>query len=110
MNRLHESVAGTGSICFAAASRVKRSVVHRVAENRAGDVLLIGHPSGVTPARVRARETDEAPGVTFDLLGFSRTSRRLMDCTAYYPADTLRGVEDDAAFVDRERELALVEE
>jgi 2-methylaconitate cis-trans-isomerase PrpF len=87
MNRLHESIAGTGSICLAAASRVKGSTVASVASNRAGDVLLIGHPSGITPARVRANATAESPFVKFEVLGFSRTSRRLMDGAAYYPTD-----------------------
>lgn len=100
MNRLHESIAGTGSICLAAASRVKDSVVSSVACNRTADVLLIGHPSGVTPAKVRAKETKEAPFVAFDLLGFSRTSRRLMDCTAYYPANTLDNIDEHAAVGD----------
>ena len=92
MNRLHESIAGTGSICLAAASRVKGSTVHEVSCNRAGDVLLIGHPSGVTPTRVKGNPTNEPPFVKFEVLGFSRTSRRLMDCTAYYPSHTLDGV------------------
>ncbi|MFC1407664.1 PrpF domain-containing protein [Streptacidiphilus sp. N1-12] len=86
MNRLHESIAGTASISLAAASRVKGSVVASVALNRSADTLLIGHPSGVTPTRVRADTTDQAPYVRFDLLGFSRTARRLMDGTAYYPS------------------------
>jgi 2-methylaconitate cis-trans-isomerase PrpF len=30
-----------------------------------------------------------AGGVTFDVLGFSRTARRLMDGTAYYPDATM---------------------
>jgi 2-methylaconitate cis-trans-isomerase PrpF len=83
MNRLHESIAGSGSICLAAASRVPGSVVAEVAENRSPGQLLIGHPSGITPTKVRARGA--ADGVTFDVLGFSRTARRLMDGTVYYP-------------------------
>ena len=96
MNRLHESVAGTGSICIAAASRVKGSTVESVCENRAGDVLLIGHPSGVTPARVKANPTNKPPFVKFETLGFSRTSRRLMTGNAYYPANTLDDVDEHA--------------
>lgn len=97
MNQLHESVAGTGSICIAAASRVKGSTVESVCENRAGDVLLIGHPSGVTPARVKARPTNEPPFVKFETLGFSRTSRRLMSGTAYYPANIFDEIDQDAS-------------
>ncbi len=83
MNRLHESIAGSGSICLAAASKTPGSVVEAVTAGRRPGELLIGHPSGITPAKV---ETRGGPGgVTFDVLGFSRTARRLMDGTAYYP-------------------------
>jgi len=83
MNRLHESIAGSGSICLAAASQIPGSVVEAMTAGRRPGELLIGHPSGVTPAKV---ETHSGPGgVTFDVLGFSRTARRLMDGTAYYP-------------------------
>ena len=93
MNRLHETVAGTGSICLAAASRVPGSVVHAVITSGAGDVLRMGHPSGITPARVQARPTNTPPFVTFENLGFSRTARRLLECTAYYPRSTLDDLE-----------------
>jgi 2-methylaconitate cis-trans-isomerase PrpF len=83
MNRLHESIAGTASMSLAAASRVPGSVVARVSVGRRADQLLIGHPSGVTAVRVRASSTSD--GVRFDQLGLSRTARRLMDCTAFYP-------------------------
>ncbi len=83
MNRLHESIAGSGSICLAAASKTPGSVVEAVTAGRRPGELLIGHPSGITPAKV---ETRGGPGgVTFDVLGFSRTARRLMNGTAYYP-------------------------
>ncbi|AEW98236.1 2-methylaconitate cis-trans isomerase PrpF family protein [Streptantibioticus cattleyicolor] len=86
MNRLHESIAGTASVSLAAASRVPGSIVAEVARNLVPDTLLIGHPSGITASRVRATTTGEPPGVAFQLLGFSRTARRLMDGTAYVPA------------------------
>jgi 2-methylaconitate cis-trans-isomerase PrpF len=83
MNRLHESIAGSASICLAAASQIPGSVVEAMTAGRQPGELLIGHPSGITPAKV---ETRSGPGgVTFDVLGFSRTARRLMDGTAYYP-------------------------
>ncbi len=69
MNRLHETIAGTGSICVAAASRVPGSVVHAVACNRSGDTLLIGHPSGITPSQVKARPIEKSPFVEFETLG-----------------------------------------
>lgn len=88
MNRLHESISGTSSICVAAASRVPGSVVHSVTRQTDG-ALMIGHPSGITPTRVRSRPSNEPPFVHFDELGFSRTARRLADAQAYYPASLL---------------------
>jgi 2-methylaconitate cis-trans-isomerase PrpF len=86
MGRLHESIAGSASICLAAASRVPGSVVERVADHRRGGQLLVGHPSGVTPTKVDSHHGPH--GVTFGILGFSRTARRLMDGTAHYPTDS----------------------
>ena len=85
MNRLHESIAGSASICLAAASRIPGSVVERVAGHRRHGQLLIGHPSGVTPTKVQSHYGPH--GASFGFLGFSRTARRLMDGTAYYPTD-----------------------
>jgi hypothetical protein len=39
----------------------------------------------VTPSKVESHTDDDH--VQFDVLGFSRTARRLMDGRAYYPAD-----------------------
>lgn len=94
MNKLHQSVAGTSSICLAAASRVKDSVVHKVARDHGNNQLLIGTPSGIIPVQVKTRPIDKAPFVEFEMLGFNRTARRLMDCTAYYPANTLEKVDE----------------
>jgi len=85
MNRLHESIAGSASICLAAAAQLPGSVVEAVTAGRRPGELLIGHPSGITPAKVEAHSGPG--GVTFDVLGFSRTARRLMEGTAYYPSD-----------------------
>src|ERR1700721_2949820 len=83
MTRLHESIAGSGSICLAAASRIPGSVVEAVTAGRRPGELLIGHPSGVTPVKVEA--CSGPGGVSFAVLASSRTARRLMDGTAYYP-------------------------
>jgi len=84
MNRLHESIAGSASVCLAAASRIPGSTVAAVADERVDGELLVGHPSGITPTKVTAHT--EGATTTFDVLGFSRTARRLMDGAAYYPA------------------------
>ena len=83
MDRLHESIAGSGSICLAAAAQIPGSVVEAVTAGRRAGELLIGNPSGVVPVKVEARRGPD--GVTFDVLGFSRTARRMMAGTAYHP-------------------------
>jgi len=95
MDLLHESIAGTGSISLAAASRVDGSVVHALALNTDSERLRIGHPSGVTPARVKVRPSSVFPFVEFDDLGFSRTSRRLMDGNAYLPSADMTAMTED---------------
>jgi len=90
-NKCHESMAGTGSMCTAAASRIKGSVVNRVlgspAEGR--DTLRIGHPLGIMQVRVEARVSNAVGGVTFEVLGFGRTARHIMEGTVYVPNSTL---------------------
>jgi hypothetical protein len=109
MNKLHESVPGTGSICLAAASRVKDSVVHRASANRDPNNFLIGNPSGIVAAEVTSHDVAESPYVAFDVLGFSRTARRLMDGNAYCPAD-LNDTADAAAWVDAANTAGVVHE
>jgi 2-methylaconitate cis-trans-isomerase PrpF len=87
MNRCNESMAGTGSMCIAAAACIPGSVVERtLARARlAPDGLAIGHPGGVMRVRVVPREADNEAGVGFEALGFGRTARRIMDGTVYVP-------------------------
>jgi 2-methylaconitate cis-trans-isomerase PrpF len=106
MNKLHESVPGTGSICVAAASRVKESVVYNASARRDPDNFLIGHPSGITPARVKAHQIESAPFIDFEILGFSRTARRLMDSSAYYPSSLLEKL-DARTGVERQTETPV---
>lgn len=64
VGKCHDSMAGTGATCLAAASRIVGSVAHCM--------LPPGDP-----------ETEGANAA----LGFVRTARRLMEGTAYVPAD-----------------------
>ena len=91
-NKCHESMAGTGSMCTAAASRIPGSVVHDVAgaDAAAADRLRIGHPMGVMSVNVVAAPSNEPGGVAFSALGFSRTARRIMDGFVYIPREALR--------------------
>lgn len=85
--KCHESMAGTGSMCTAAASRIPGSVVNQVigAEAAATGKLRIGHPMGVMAVSVEAEPSNAEGGVAFKMLGFSRTARRIMDGTVYVP-------------------------
>jgi 2-methylaconitate cis-trans-isomerase PrpF len=83
MNRLHESIAGTGSMCLAAASRIPGSVVASIIGAPRNDTLRIGHPSGIMTVKVRAGADPAKDG--FSVLGLSRTARRIADCVAYHP-------------------------
>jgi 2-methylaconitate cis-trans-isomerase PrpF len=90
LNRCHESMAGTGSMCTAAASRIAGSIVNEAIGERAAqsDTLRIGHPLGVMTVKVKSHAANVLGGVAFDGLGFSRTARRIMDGFVYVPATT----------------------
>jgi len=86
MNTCHTAMAGTGSMCIAAASRVPGSIVNEAISGRERkETLSMGHPSGVMHVRVIAREADNDAGVGFETLGFGRTARKIMDGTVYVP-------------------------
>ncbi len=89
--KCHESMAGTGSMCTAAASRIPGSVVHEVigTEAAAAGKLRIGHPMGVMAVNVQAEPSNTEGGVRFSSLGFSRTARCIMDGFVYLPRDCL---------------------
>ena len=90
LGKCHESMAGTGSMCTAAISRVPGSVVHRAvgAEQAATRTLRIGHPLGVMEVKVVAEPGADARTPHFNALGLTRTARRLMAGTIYIPNPT----------------------
>jgi 2-methylaconitate cis-trans-isomerase PrpF/2-methylcitrate dehydratase PrpD len=86
----HESMAGTGSCCFTACSRIKGSVAYDQvgAEDREETVFKIAHPLGMIPVAVETEEeTKDTEQPRFNTLSFVRTSRRLMDGMVYVPKD-----------------------
>lgn len=88
LGQCHDSMAGTGSMCMAAASRVPGSLVHQAVGARAGtDTLRIGHPLGVMAVKVVAQAAADPAHITFSALGLTRTARRLMAGTVYVPND-----------------------
>jgi 2-methylaconitate cis-trans-isomerase PrpF len=86
LGKCHDSMAGTGSMCTAAASRLLGSVVNQVMdEDRArSGTLRIGHPLGVMEVKVIA-EAGAGSQVHFSALGLTRTARRLMTGSVYVP-------------------------
>ena len=88
LGKCHDSMAGTGSLCTAAASRVPGSLVNQAVGARAGTATLrIGHPLGVMEVKVVAQAGAEPAATRFEALGLTRTARRLMAGTVYVPID-----------------------
>ena len=92
LGKCHDSMAGSGSMCLAAASRIPGSVAYQAvgAARAATDTLHIGHPLGIMEVKVSARPTKEPQDTTFAVLSFARTARRLMAGTLYVPNDPAR--------------------
>ena len=89
-NMCHESMAGTGSVCLAAASRIPGSVVYDQIGEIASqeDALNISHPLGIMPVAVVVSEESRGTlNPRFNTLSFIRTSRRLMDGHVYIPKE-----------------------
>ncbi|MGC1175242.1 2-methylaconitate cis-trans isomerase PrpF family protein [Polaromonas sp.] len=88
IGQCHESMAGTGSMCTAAASRVPGTLVNRAVGARAATgTLRIGHPLGVMEVKVVAQTASDPAQTTFSVLGLTRTARRLMAGVVYVPND-----------------------
>jgi len=86
LGKCHDSMAGTGSMCTAAASRVPGTLVNAVVGQGAStETLRIGHPLGVMRVKVVARPGPSPAETRFEALGLQRTARRLMAGTVYVP-------------------------
>lgn len=88
MNRCNDAMAGTGSMCLAAASCIPGSVVNRLmsaGRDSTRDTLAIGHPGGVMRVRVVPRAAGKDGAIGFEALGFGRTARKIMEGTVYIP-------------------------
>ena len=89
-NMCHPSMAGTASVCTAAMSRTKGSLVYELVGKKARSqkVLNIAHPLGVIPVAVEIeQQTADTESPAFTTLSFIRTSRRLMDGKIYVPKE-----------------------
>ncbi|MDB5859050.1 MAG: putative methylitaconate isomerase, partial [Ramlibacter sp.] len=90
LGKCHDSMAGSGSMCSGAISRVAGSVLHKVLapEVAQGDGLRIGHPLGVLQVKVRVdAAASRPPQLAFETLSFPRTARRLMQGEVLVPTD-----------------------
>ena len=93
MQKVHQSYAGTGSVCLAAAACIPGTVVHQtITGSRESETTGIqtgtvrfGHPSGTMEVAV---EADGRGQLTHVSMG--RTARRLMDGQVYVPAHLLQ--------------------
>lgn len=89
LGKCHDSMAGTGSICTAAATRVPGTLVNAAVGERAHtETLRIGHPMGVMSIKVVAQPGDTPAATRFSALGLQRTARRLMAGVVYVPRTT----------------------
>jgi 2-methylaconitate cis-trans-isomerase PrpF len=84
LGKCHDSLAATGAICLAAASRISGSIAHGLSRHEpASQQLRIGHPLGVMEVGVSLASANGSP--EFSLLGFRRTARCLMAGVAFVP-------------------------
>lgn len=89
LGKCHDSMSGTGSMCFAAASAVPGTVVADAMRDTrlTPDRLVIGHPLGAMSVEVEPISTSDPLQTRYARLGFARTARRLMAGTLYIPRD-----------------------
>lgn len=85
----HDSLAGTGAMCTAAASRIPGSMVNKsMGINKTSvETLRIGHPQGVMTVKVVATHHSDSAQMRFTALGLSRTARRIADGVLYIPVE-----------------------
>ncbi len=92
MQKVHQSYAGTGSVCLAAAACTPGTIVHQaMTGSRESEktgvqtgTIRFGHPSGLMEVSVEADEKGRLKHVSM-----GRTARRLMDGHVYVPARLL---------------------
>lgn len=76
--KLHKAFAATGAVCTAVAAQLKGTLVNDVYVDRGGNIVRIGHPTGIFPVYARI----DADGTVHEA-SYSRTARRIMDGKAY---------------------------
>jgi 2-methylaconitate isomerase len=84
MGRLHHAVPGTGGIALAVAVLIPGTTPSQAAAEREGDVVRIGHSSGVLPVAAEVGRT--AGEWAASRATVWRSARRLMEGTVLVPA------------------------
>lgn len=78
---LHKAFAATAAVATAVAACIPGTVAHQACQRRAGEEVVLGHPSGTFPVRVRV--SGEPGGWRVERASYSRTARRLMEGYAF---------------------------
>jgi 2-methylaconitate cis-trans-isomerase PrpF len=90
---VHKAYPGTVSACTAVAASIPGTTASRSAARRQDGELVIGHPSGTMPVRVRVRPEDGGWRVT--RAAYARTARRLAEGRVFVRRNawgSLRGI------------------
>ena len=86
LQRFHQSIALTTSICLAVAALITDSVVNEIYKPTMDNTKIrIGHPSGIIQVDVELGEGSPRGLPYISKVVVSRTARRLMEGVAYYP-------------------------
>jgi len=80
MQILHKTYAGTGTTCSGIAAKISGTIVNEVLVDT-GDVMSIGHPSGVIEIEAVVRENNGV--ISVKRAAFGRTARKIMDGFVY---------------------------
>jgi len=84
MLRMHKAYPITGTVCTGAAARIPGTIVHEVADVLPeGDLIRIGHPSGVVGVKTEVELSGSGPILRKALVG--RTARRIMEGYVFVP-------------------------
>jgi hypothetical protein len=81
---LHKAFAATAAAATAVAARIPGTVAFEAARRRADEEVVLGHPSGTFPVRVRV--SGEPGAWRVERASYSRTARRLMEGYAFVRA------------------------
>jgi hypothetical protein len=87
LNRAHETMAASGALCLAAASRVPGSVVQRILRNgdRSAPELRIGHPGGAMAIEIEVAPLKSEDLISVQRIGTGRTARPILEGHLFIP-------------------------